>query len=92
MPAAPSLYRGNDAMEFAADFWHRLSKIEEAYAKSLNDLCASRTAKLTRMFVRNFRPDFQSMLVSDIRVSRRRAFASSCTLKSLSGGLGASLC
>ena len=55
-PLPRSLHRGNDAIEFAADFWHRLSKIEEAYAKSLNDLCVSRTAKLTRIFVSSDRP------------------------------------
>lgn len=41
---------GADALELCKDFWERLAKLEMAHAKNIEELCASRQAKLTKLF------------------------------------------
>lgn len=42
--------RGVDAVDYNVTFWEKFLKLERSYAKGLEELCESRTAKLARMF------------------------------------------
>jgi hypothetical protein len=42
--------RGSDTCDFVATFFEKLCKIELTYAKAIDELCSSRTAKLARVF------------------------------------------
>eukprot|EP00730_Choanoeca_flexa_P005595 TRINITY_DN11982_c0_g5_i1.p1 TRINITY_DN11982_c0_g5~~TRINITY_DN11982_c0_g5_i1.p1 ORF type:complete len:507 (+),score=121.66 TRINITY_DN11982_c0_g5_i1:104-1624(+) len=41
---------GQTSMEFQFSFWEKLYKLQTSYAKSIDDLCNSRAAKLQKLF------------------------------------------